>query len=140
VSGVAFVWWVMRFYCWFPLLLLVGCVPVGTESGSGVDTDGDGLTDELEASLGTDPSVADTDGDGESDGDEVAGNTSPLDADDHAYQGGWSIAACRDAVVATGNEVGEIAEDFSLLDQFGDRVRLHSFCDSVVWLVGAAFW
>jgi Spy/CpxP family protein refolding chaperone len=43
-----------------------------------VDTDGDGLTDEEEATYGTDPFVADTDGDGVSDGDEVAAGTDPL--------------------------------------------------------------
>lgn len=43
-----------------------------------VDTDGDGLTDEEEATYGTDPLVADTDGDGVSDSDEVAAGTDPL--------------------------------------------------------------
>ena len=38
-----------------------------------VDRDGDGLCDELEAALGTDPDNADTDGDGVSDGDEILG-------------------------------------------------------------------
>lgn len=43
-----------------------------------VDTDGDGLTDEDEATYGTDPLVADTDGDGVGDGDEVAAGTDPM--------------------------------------------------------------
>jgi len=47
-----------------------------------VDTDGDGLTDAQEASLGTDPTKPDTDGDGLSDGYEVATSlTNPLLAD-----------------------------------------------------------
>ena len=45
------------------------------------DTDGDGLTDEEEEALGTDPLDPDTDGDGVSDGDEVALGTDPLDPD-----------------------------------------------------------
>lgn len=47
-----------------------------------VDTDGDGLTDAEEATLGTDPNDADSDDDGLSDGDEVnVYGTDPLNAD-----------------------------------------------------------
>ncbi len=55
-----------------------------TESGS-ADPDGDGLTNDQEKELGTDPHKADTDGDGISDGDEVNKyHTDPLKADsDH---------------------------------------------------------
>ena len=42
------------------------------------DTDGDGLTDEEEIALGTDPFKADTDSDGYNDGDEVNAGTDPL--------------------------------------------------------------
>jgi hypothetical protein len=46
------------------------------------DTDGDGLTDDEEATLGTDPDNPDTDGDGLTDGDEVdTHGTDPLDRD-----------------------------------------------------------
>ena len=43
------------------------------------DTDGDGLTDGAENSLGTDPNNVDSDGDGTSDYDEVVYNTNPND-------------------------------------------------------------
>jgi len=42
------------------------------------DSDGDGLTDEEEIALGTDPFKADTDGDGHGDGEEVNAGTDPL--------------------------------------------------------------
>ncbi len=45
------------------------------------DTDGDGLTDDEEAALGTDPTDVDTDGDGVQDGGEVNAGTNPLVAD-----------------------------------------------------------
>ncbi len=45
-----------------------------------LDTDGDGLTNSQEISLGTDPLAADTDGDGFSDGMELAFGSNPLDA------------------------------------------------------------
>jgi outer membrane protein OmpA-like peptidoglycan-associated protein len=47
-----------------------------------LDSDGDGLTDEQERKLGTDPYNADSDGDGLSDGDEVNKyHTNPLNSD-----------------------------------------------------------
>lgn len=51
-----------------------------TYSGAsrGIDTDGDLLTDEREAELGTDPKKADSDGDGFKDGTEVANGYDPL--------------------------------------------------------------
>lgn len=47
------------------------------------DTDGDGLIDGEEVFLGTDPTNPDTDGDGFTDLDEEQSGTSPLDPDDH---------------------------------------------------------
>lgn len=44
----------------------------------GGDTDGDGLTPDDEADLGTDPNLADTDADGVNDGGEVPAGTNPL--------------------------------------------------------------
>lgn len=120
-------------------VLLVACSSGGGADTS-VDSDGDGLSDSEEQILGTDPDAEDSDQDGYGDGEEVDGNTDPTDAADHPYTGGWPIADCRDQVEATGNEVGQTAEDFSLADQFGDQVRLHGFCDRAVLLVGAAFW
>jgi hypothetical protein len=50
----------------------------GTACAPAVDSDGDGLTDAEEASLGTDPHDPDSDGGGVNDGDEVANGTDPL--------------------------------------------------------------
>ncbi|MEX2122624.1 MAG: Calx-beta domain-containing protein [Woeseia sp.] len=49
------------------------------QGGPTGDLDGDGLTNEREAELGTDPENPDTDGDGVGDGDEDAAGTDPLD-------------------------------------------------------------
>ncbi len=49
----------------------------GTSVGSLADDDGDGLTNEEEAALGTDPGTADSDGDGVSDADEFTHGTDP---------------------------------------------------------------
>ena len=53
----------------------------GVEAEVPVDGDGDGLTDEREVALGTDPANADSDADGLLDGDEVLAGTDPLTAD-----------------------------------------------------------
>ncbi len=56
--------------------------PVGGVKCETTDTDGDGLTDEEEADLGTDPNKADTDGDNLKDGAEVdVHGTDPTKAD-----------------------------------------------------------
>jgi hypothetical protein len=45
----------------------------GGRGGGGLDTDGDGLSDQRESELGLDPFTPDTDGDGTLDGDEDSG-------------------------------------------------------------------
>lgn len=120
---------------WLETNVLTGPGAVGD-----TDDDGDGLLRSEEEELGTDPALADTDGDGYDDGVEVDGNTDPTDELDKPYQGGWAIGACRDDLTGTGTTPGEVAFDFGLLDQFGDTLRLHDFCDRAVLLVAAAFW
>jgi len=110
------------------------------EEAAAKDSDGDGLTDAEEAELGLDALSPDSDGDGYDDGLELEENTDGLDADDHPYTGGWEIGACRNDLQGTGDSVGDIAEQFELLDQHGDTVRLHDFCDKTVLLVSSAEW
>jgi hypothetical protein len=55
---------------------------VGASEPEDVDTDSDGLTDDQEADLGTDPTSDDSDGDCTLDGDEVEAGTDPLDGTD----------------------------------------------------------
>ena len=62
------------------------------------------------------------------------------DPEPESYLGGWLKAACADDIQGTGNKVGDIAEDFLQLEQNGEMLRLHDFCDRTVWLVGSAFW
>lgn len=107
---------------------------------SALDDDGDGLTNGEEDDLGTSRSDRDSDGDGYEDGEEVDGNTDPTDRQDHPYLGGWPIDACRDSVSSTGNGVGQITSDFSLLDQYGEQVHLHDFCGKEVLLLSSAMW
>ncbi|MCP4994321.1 MAG: calcium-binding protein [Gammaproteobacteria bacterium] len=58
-----------------------GSINLTVGSPVALDTDGDGLTDDEELQLGTDPNNADTDGDGLNDGAEVQLGTNPLGVD-----------------------------------------------------------
>ena len=113
----------------------------GAGATGSLDTDGDGVTDAVEKEIGTDPKLADTDADTYPDGEEVAANADPLDPDHHPYIGGWPIGACHaDIAGGTGIDEGDIADTFSLLDQFGENVHLYDFCDRTALLIFAAFW
>jgi hypothetical protein len=101
-----------------------------------LDSDADGLLDDEERDLGTDPGLPDTDGDGYDDGEEMDSYTDPLNAADHPLEGGWDVGKCRFEIQSTGNGVGQIANDFGLADQFEyDTVRLHDFCHKEVLIV-----
>jgi hypothetical protein len=126
------------------LLLLAACSTVpkedprqargGSDDDEGTDTAStdSGVTDTGSGDTGTADTGADS-GTGDS-GD--TGSTDPVSP----YTGGWTVGACADSIRATGNRVGQVSQDFALLDQYGDTVYLHDFCDRVVWLVFAAFW
>ncbi|QPS60315.1 YPDG domain-containing protein [Corynebacterium minutissimum] len=58
------------------------------DDNEGKDSDGDGLTDDQEKELGTDPNKADTDGDGIKDGAEVDGSENPFDKDGNKVEDG----------------------------------------------------
>lgn len=53
-------------------------IPVADIAVAGIDTDKDGLPDNMEKALGTDPLKADTDNDGYSDKEEIYGNFNPI--------------------------------------------------------------
>ena len=120
-------------------LTLAGASSGGGGASSNVDSDGDGLTDDEESNLGLDPYNADTDGDGYSDGVEVQSNTDPLDSMDHPYAGGWPIDSCRNDLVSTGMGEGDVIHDVTLLDQYGEEVRLHDFCNHTILIAHAGF-
>ena len=121
-----------------PLALIwAGCA---AEVDINTDPDGDGLTDAGEAQAGSDPANPDSDQDGYLDGAESTGNTDPMNPDDHPYAGGWPIGSCRSQIEPTGNTEGEVASNFSMLDQYGESVELYAFCDKVVYITFAAVW
>lgn len=62
-------------------VFIAGCPATMVQPDPNLDSDGDGLTDEQEVDLATDPLSADTDGDGVDDGDEVSLGLDPLVTD-----------------------------------------------------------
>ena len=101
----------------------------GDDDDAAMDSDGDGLTNSEEASLGTDPNDADTDGDGYDDGDEVAEGSDPTDASDGIYAGGWPYYADKDSLGngswTTGTYVGAQIPRWNAVDQWGQTVDLY---------------
>ncbi len=73
--------WLGRPAC--PLLAAMSVSTIARPATPLVDSDGDGLSDDEEEALGTDPLLADTDGDGFDDLEELLAGTDPLDPTDH---------------------------------------------------------
>jgi hypothetical protein len=120
------------------LVGLVGCV---AQVDADLDADDDGLNDGDEILAGSDPQLPDSDEDGWLDGQEIDGFTDPADPERHPYEGGWPIGSCAPGMgEGEGWAEGDIAMDVALLDQFGETVHLHDFCDRAVFIVFAAFW
>ncbi|WP_157745960.1 PKD domain-containing protein [Halorubrum trapanicum] len=93
------------------------------------DSDGDGLVDERERELGTDPTAADTDGDGLHDGREVELGADPTaaDTDDDGLSDGREVELGADPTVADTDGDGlddareaEIGTDPAAADTDGD--------------------
>ncbi|MCB9766383.1 MAG: redoxin family protein [Alphaproteobacteria bacterium] len=146
------------------LLALTACDPDGSTKDDPVDSDGDGLFDDEEDELGTDPSNADTDGDGLSDSEEVNGGLDPLNPDSDldnvsdgdevsagsdamdcasVPDGHWpdcNAQAQADGVTGEGWSVGNVQNDWSAFDQFDQEINFHQFYGSIVVLDIAAGW
>ncbi len=97
------------------------------------DTDGDGLTDKQEYDLGTDGTLTDTDGDGYTDGDEVTAGSDPTDPSSMIYMGGWPYNADKGSMTDPGTGTafanGSPLADFKFVDQFGETVDIYDFAN-----------
>ncbi len=147
------------------LSVLAACAADKEDTGDDVDVgsldpDEDGLTNDEETALGTDPENPDTDGDGVMDGDEIDDGTNPSYQYSHTYTGGYNVGYCEspfedDVTGPTGTasmvyegqtyewtayQNGDVIENFTLLDQHGDQVDIYSFCGKhIVFAVGAGW-
>ena len=92
-----------------------------------IDSDSDGLSDEEEAVLGTDPNDADTDDDGLNDGEEAIGESDPLqaDADEDGLNDGEEVTANTDPNNADTD--GDGVQDGTELGQNTDPLDANSY-------------
>ena len=127
---------------------LVGCF--GSDADEDDDGDGGGVglpgMGGGGGGGGPDPS-SDDDGDGFTYAEEEAAGTNPDYAYSHPYTGDYNVGFCADGVAegdagpsGSAYAVGDIAANFSLMDQHGEMVDLYSFCGKTVMLVSGAFW
>ena len=132
----------------FAILTLLACTedPVPDSDGDGLtdeeeaalgsdphraDTDGDGLSDLEESRLGTDPTLEDTDGDAYRDPDEVAEGSDPVDPESRIYVGNWPYNPNKDEVADPGwggtVRQGRTLPRFAWSDQYGDLLDVYDF-------------
>jgi len=117
------------------------------------DSDSDTLLDGEEVyTFLTDPTDADTDNDTFDDNIEIEEGTNPLYRFSHSYTGGYDVGYGEDGMAtATGPtgpsngyvntyQAGDVARNFTLVDQHGEDVSLYSFCGKVVMLAFGAEW
>ena len=89
----------------------------------------------------------DSDGDGFSDAAEERAGTNPDYVYSHPYEeGDYAVGFCSDGI-ADGNgpssdiyQAGDVAQNFTLRDQYEQEVDLYSFCGKQVMIVFGAFW
>ncbi len=88
-------------------------------AGGALDTDGDGLTDQEELQLGTDPRNPDTDGDGLTDGEEVkVYHTDPLnpDTDYDALKDGDEVYKYKTSPLERDTDKGGVADGHEVIE------------------------
>lgn len=111
----------------------------GGQGGAMPNPDGDCLSDEEEATLGTDPTLADSDQDGVGDCEEVACVSNPLDAAEVCYACGWRHDDPGD-LVSTGAAEGDVIANLDLVDQCNETVKLWDFAREYHILFMTAAW
>jgi hypothetical protein len=120
------------------LAFLAGCA--GGLPGAPADTDGDGLTDEFEDSIGLDIEDQDTDGDGFTDAEEHLNFYFADDASDYPRTGDYPRHARPRSLEVEGSDIGNVVASWNRTDQFGDEITLHEFYGNVILVGIGADW
>ena len=146
-----------------PLLILLagGCAGISESPerdfgtfGQSVSADDEAYSEAIVGGPDDDP-----DGDGYTNDEEVNAGTNPNYEYSHPYTGDYRVGFCRTKPDPTGPtqaqtyvsddgfrydyrsyQQGDVAENFTLRDQYGELVDLYSFCGNHVMLVIGAGW
>ena len=127
-------------------ILLPACSSGGRGGGGGgdgdtpTDTDGDGLNDDFEDRIGTDFENPDTDGDGFSDSEEHLNYFFADDETDFPYFGEYPRGPIPRSVDGDGWSLGDVSDNWTGVDQYGEELQLHRFYGNVVVVELAADW
>ncbi len=96
------------------------------------DWDDDGLPNDFEKAIGSNPANEDSDDDGFKDGVEYFSYFRPWDTTDFPYAGDYPRGPIPDSVAGEGFDQGQISAGWSHLDQFEEELYLHRFYGNVV--------
>ena len=120
--------------------------------GSDTSTEADNSTPDGS----TDDDGADDDDDGFTNAEEAEAGTNPDYAYSHPYTGGYNVGFCdtppeptgptgtgrneSSGVTWTAYDVGDVVENWTMTDQYGEEVDLYSFCGQHVVVALSAGW
>ena len=105
--------------------------------------------------IGVDENIADDDGDGFTNAEEEEMGTDPDSQYSRPYTGGYNVGVCDELPAATGPtgtgenrngvqwaayQEGDVADNWTMMDQHGEEVDLYSFCGKHVMLAISAGW
>jgi thiol-disulfide isomerase/thioredoxin len=137
------------------VLSLIGC-----DSGKAdIDLNGNDTGEAAGGGGGPGGPDDDDDGDGFTNAEESAAGTNPDYAPSHPYEGGYNVGFCNTPPVATGPSLaqggedadgnvfewnvyqnGDVVENLILMDQHGEQVEMHSFCEKHIVIAFGAGW
>jgi peroxiredoxin len=111
------------------LLLLPGLTACATGSS---DQDGDFLSDEFEALIGSRRDLRDSDGDGYTDSEEHLTYYDATSGSDHPTDSNYPRLALPDEIEATGWNLDDVSDTWERDDQDENEIELHDFYGNVI--------
>lgn len=114
------------------ILLLLSLPALAACSSGSPDADGDLLSDEFEALIGTRRDLRDSDGDGFTDAEEHLSYYDATDRGDHPLENSYPRLALPEEIDAEGYAEGDISGSWEREDHLEQELRLHDFFGNVI--------
>ena len=136
---------------WIALFAFAGCAEKSEDTAEEVvDTSSESDTEDVTdtGSTGSSDTGAPQDTDDTDDTEDTSDTTDTTDTSDTeeepepnpVYIGGYNTNLCFPKATSTGYGIGDVSNDFTLTDQFGEQVSLSDFCGNTVLIVASAGW